>query len=51
MKAAVMENQNNIPEIGTFPEPQNTNELVKVNVLTVALEIVIQTIYNRLNFI
>lgn len=46
MKAAIMENQNSIPEIGTFPEPQNSNELVKVNVLTVALENVDKLIFS-----
>ena len=46
MKAAIMENTNSIPEIGTFPEPQNNNELVKVNVSTVALENVDKLIFS-----
>lgn len=45
MKAAIMENTKSIPEIGTFPEPQNNNELVKVNVSTVALENVDKLIF------
>ncbi len=46
MKAAIMENTKSIPEIGTFPEPQNNNELVKVNVSTVALENVDKLIFS-----
>lgn len=45
MKAAIMENTNSLPEIGTFPEPQN-NEIVKVNVSTVALENVDKLIFS-----
>jgi len=46
MKAAIMKDQNSIPEIGTFPEPKNTNRLIKVKVLTVALENVDKLIFS-----